>query len=348
VSSKPIRVLVVDDSAFARKVIREVLSKDPEIEVVGIARDGLEALEKISELKPDVITLDLIMPDLDGLGLLRALPKEGAPKVVIVSVSNSEADIAIEALELGAVDLVSKPTPLPTDRLYELSSELTRKVKIAAASRPQVAFVQDKSDEIKIPRSKEAAIRLVVVGTSTGGPQALTHLFKSLPQDLPTVFAIALHIPAGYTAPLAARISALGGVKIVEAVDGVELKRGEAVIAPGGQHLTIRSAGDKLFAVVSREPFVTAHHPSVDVLFQSAAEQVGSGVLGVVLTGMGDDGTRGSVKIHQAGGLILAESEASCIVYGMPRSVVEAGVVTGETVLQKMPELIVKTIFNQK
>jgi two-component system chemotaxis response regulator CheB len=320
--------------------------------VIGIARDGLEALEKIAELRPDVVTLDLIMPDLDGLGVLRALPKDGAPKVIIVSVSGSEADNAIEALQMGAVDLVSKPTPLPTERLYELSDELARKVKVAAASRPRAVRGTDVTHvahhEVKTPSfSKQSmATRLVVVGTSTGGPQALTQLFKSLPSNLPVPFAIALHIPAGYTAPLAARITALGGVRVVEATDGMELKAGEGVIAPGGQHLLIKSNGDKLYAVVSYEPIRTLHHPSVDVLFQSASEQLGNGVLGVVLTGMGDDGMLGSMSIRKNGGRVLAESEPSCVVYGMPRSAIESGATNDQALLEDMPDLVVKYIFN--
>lgn len=347
-SNRLIRVLVVDDSAFARKVIREVLSKDPEIEVIGIARDGLEALEKISELHPDVVTLDLVMPDLDGLGVLRALPKGAAPKIVVVSVSNSEADIAIEALQNGAVDLVSKPTPFPTDRLYDLSDELVRKVKLAVDAHPRMS----KSRFSAIPANlvygsqENITTRLVVVGTSTGGPQALAELFKALPAHLPVPFAIALHIPAGYTAPLAARISLLGGPKIVEAIDGMELKPGEGVIAPGGQHLQIRASGKHLYAVVSQDPLETLHHPSVDVLFTSAAEQVGSGVLGVVLTGMGNDGTQGSLTIQKKGGRVLAESERSCVVYGMPRAVFEAGATNDQAVLEEMPQLLVKYIYN--
>ena len=353
VTSKRIRVLVVDDSAFARKVIREVLSRDAEIEVVGIARDGLEALEKIGELKPDVVTLDLLMPELDGLGVLRALPSESAPSVVIVSVSGSETELAIEALQNGAVELVTKPTPLPTDRLYELSSDLITKVKAAAIAKTRIIKAPTgglQSGKLRIHSPLQIShpttpTRFVAIGTSTGGPQALTYLFKALPAGLPVPLAIALHIPAGYTAPLAARLSQLSAVTVKEAFDGMELISGQAVIAPGGMHLGIRSDHGKLFATVSREPIGSLHFPSIDILFESVAKHVGAGALGVILTGMGDDGTRGSRAIREAGGRILAESATSCVVYGMPRSIIEAGLASDVASLDGIPELLVDHIY---
>lgn len=343
-----IRVLVIDDSAFARKVVREVLSSDPEIEVVGIARDGLEGLEKISELRPDVVTLDLLMPDLDGLGVLRALPVEGRPKVIIVSVSGSETDIALEALELGAVDLVTKPTPLPTDRLYELSHELIVKVKTAAIARIRTPATQlQKTIQGSTTMRPTAPVRLVVVGTSTGGPQALTSLLTSLPADLSVPLAIALHIPEGYTEPMAARISQISKIKLIEAVDGKELIPGQALLAPGGMHLAIEARNEKLYAKVSKEPLDTPHHPSVDVLFSSAADQVGAGCLGIILTGMGNDGLVGSAKIRKKGGTIFTESESSCIVWGMPRSVYEAGLSNLEATLEEIPGILASFVKNQ-
>lgn len=344
---KRVRVLVVDDSAFARKVIREVLSHDPELEVVGIARDGLEALEKAAELRPDVITLDLVMPELDGLGVLRALPKDTTAKVVVVSISPADSELAIEALQIGAVDLVTKPTALATDRLYELSSELVAKVKTAAAARARLGDAEAPSPKpAPGPPPSTTTVRLVAIGTSTGGPQALTRLFSALPAGLPVPFAIALHIPAGYTAPLASRLSTLGGMPIEEARDGMEVRPGRGVLAPGGMHLALRSGPGGFVAHVSREPLGTTHHPSVDVLFESAAEHGGSGALGLVLTGMGDDGLRGARAIVQAGGHVIAESAASCVVYGMPRSVIESGVAREQAPLERIPELLLDHIYS--
>jgi two-component system, chemotaxis family, protein-glutamate methylesterase/glutaminase len=343
-----IKVLVVDDSAFARKVIREVLSRDAEIEVVGIARDGLEALEKIPQLRPDVVTLDLLMPDLDGLEVLRALPKENPPRVIVVSASAANSDLVIEALQSGAVDLVTKPTPLPTDRLYDLSNDLVKKVKAAAIARPQKylsatgALDQKKVRLAQLP----AVVKLAVIGTSTGGPQALTRLFAGLPAGLPVPLAIALHIPAGYTAPLAARLTKISSVPVDEAYDGMELSPGRAVIAPGGLHLRIVNRDEKFFASVSRDPIDSIYHPSVNLLFESAAKAAGAGVLAIVMTGMGSDGLLGSKSIREMGGRIIAESASSCVVYGMPRCVIEDGVANFQADLENLSALFVEKLFS--
>jgi two-component system chemotaxis response regulator CheB len=344
---RPIRVLVVDDSAFARKVIREVLSHAPDITVVGLARDGAEALEKIAELRPDVVTLDLLMPDLDGLSVLRALPKEGAPRVVIVSVTQSDTELALEALECGAVELVTKPSALATDRLYELAGELVAKVQAAASARPHLSAPQARVHTPELVAARppsESAVRLVVIGTSTGGPQALTRLFAGLPANLPVPLAIALHIPAGYTAPLAARLSQLSGVRVEEAGEGMELVAGQAVIAPGGMHLRIEELDGRMVCAVSAEPRNTLYHPSVDILFASGAARAGSGCLGVILTGMGDDGLQGARMIREAGGLVIAESASSCVVYGMPRCVVEAGFANHQVALDQLPKRLLELL----
>ncbi|MGH8260402.1 MAG: chemotaxis-specific protein-glutamate methyltransferase CheB [Steroidobacteraceae bacterium] len=351
-----IRVLVVDDSAFARKVVREVLSRDPQIDVIGMARDGLEALEKIASLQPDVVTLDLTMPELDGLGVLRGLPQDHRPRIVVVSVSRADSDLAIEALQSGAVDLVMKPTALATDRLYGIAEDLAAKVKSAAEARPlppldlgapAAAARSSFESARRAAASAQPAARLVVIGTSTGGPQALTRLFAALPGDLPVPMAVALHIPPGYTEPLAARLSRLGGPPIVEARDGQVIYPGEAVIAPGGKHLRVRRSADRFIAEVSREPVDSLHHPSVDVLFESAAAHAGSAALAMILTGMGSDGLLGARRIRAAGGRILAESAASCVVYGMPRSVIEAGLADVVAPLDRMAERLVELILER-
>jgi two-component system, chemotaxis family, protein-glutamate methylesterase/glutaminase len=331
--SAPIRVLVVDDSAFARKVMREMLH-EPDMLVVGIARDGLEALEQIAELKPDVITLDLMMPNLDGLGVLRALPAEGAPRVVVVSISSEESELGVAALQAGAITVVQKPTALATEQLYELEGELRRAVIAAAAARSQP------------PRAVHAAnvafpahaldCELVAIGTSTGGPQALTELLAALPQNFPVPLAIALHIPAGYTEELAQRLDRACQIDVLEATEGLVLRPGLAVLARGGAHLQLTRSAGRLAVQLSPEPRSEPHAPSVDVLFESAVDQLGAAVLGVVLTGMGSDGLRGARAIRAAGGRLLAEAERSCVVYGMPRVVKEAGLCDAEAALEDM------------
>ncbi len=341
-SSDKIRVLVIDDSAFARKVIREVLEKDPLIDVIGIAHDGLDALEKIAILQPDVITLDLVMPDLDGLGVLRALPKISTAKALVVSVSGSNSEIVIDALHLGAVDVVQKPTAFLTDRLYDMSEDLIAKVKAAAEARPRTEseIKPQVSKVVEVSLPPHSGIQLIVLGTSTGGPQAITELFKTLPADLPVPLVIALHIPSGYTQALAARISQNSALKLVEASNGMKLLPGRAYIAPGGMHLMIEKEGNQLFCVVSLEPKSSLYHPSIDLMFESAAKKVGSGVLGVILTGMGCDGTQGALAIRKAGGQVLAESAESCVVYGMPRAAMESGAVNEQANLEAMSRLI--------
>lgn len=335
-----IRVLVVDDSAFARKVIREVLTAAPDLEVVGIARDGLEALEKIGELAPDVVTLDLVMPELDGLGVLRALPARGGPRVVVVSVTDADSELAIEALQTGAVDLVHKPTTLATDRLYELGDELIARVRLAAGARvrrpapvPTVAG----------PAASATRTRLVVIGASTGGPQAFGRLLPALPAAFPVPVVLALHIPAGFTGSLAERLDRSSALTVREAGSREALRAGEALLAPGGAHLVIEPDGrGGLVARTSAEPNDSAHRPSIDVLFESAARAAPGAVLGVVLTGMGSDGLAGARAIVASGGVVLAESETSCIVYGMPRVVIEAGLARAEAPLESLPDLIVR------
>lgn len=337
----PIRVLVVDDSAFARKVIREVLAGQDGIEVVGTARDGLDALEKIAELAPDVVTLDLVMPNLDGVGVLRAL--EGSrvrPAIVIVSMANEESELGVTALQLGAFDVVTKPTALATDRLYDLGHELRAKV-VAAAQRSLVPQVDQTSVPLKLG-ARASGTRLVVIGASTGGPQALTLLIRSLPEDFPVPIAIVLHMPEGYTDAFARRVDADSGLDVMEARDGLALRPRQVVVARAGMHMTFRPEGDGWACKLDAQPKATAHRPSVDVTFASGAAQAGSGVLGVVLTGMGNDGLAGSHAIHEAGGRVLTEAESSCVVYGMPRVVFEAGLSLASAPIEGMAGLILQ------
>jgi two-component system chemotaxis response regulator CheB len=312
------RVLVVDDSAFARTVITKLLVASNRVDVIGKAHDGFAALERIAELDPDVVTLDLTMPELDGLGVLRALASRPRPRVIVVSISGIDTELGAEALTLGAVDLVAKPTALANDRLQLIGDELV--AKVVAAGTPASA----------IPMTPVAAgkmggrVELVVLGTSTGGPQALTRLVSGLPENLSVPIAIVLHIPAGYTEALAMRLDRIAKVRVVEAFDGLVFQPGVVVLAKGGEHLRVARVGAQLIAQVSTDP-LRPFMPSVDELFLSAARAVGAGSLGIVLTGMGDDGLEGAKAIARAGGALLTESPATCVVYGMPRVVDEAG-----------------------
>jgi two-component system chemotaxis response regulator CheB len=341
---RPVRVLIVDDSAFARKVMREVLAKAPEIEIVGIARDGLDALEQCESARPDVIALDLMMPELDGLGVLRALAERPfPPRVVLVSSSALESRIAVEALALGAFSLVQKPTALATDRLYEVGAQLVSELHLAASSLLR-APAPPPSAEPAEPRAS-GAIEVLVVGTSTGGPRALNRLLSALPGDLLVPVAAVVHIPEGYTASLAERIDRASELQVLEAADGLEIGSGMAVIARAGLHLTlVRTGHRRARCVLSSQPVGLLHRPAVDVLFTSAAKEFGGGVLAAVLTGMGDDGLLGSRAIRAAGGIVLTEHASSCVVDGMPRAVVLAGLSNAEFTLESMASALVARV----
>jgi len=333
---RPIRVLVVDDSAFARKVMRDVLTADPDVEVVGIARDGLDALEKIAELDPDVVTLDLLMPNLDGLGVLRALAGRPSPRVVVVSTAEQDGELAVDALQAGAVDLVHKPTSLATARLYELSRELVEKVKAAAIARPDTLDAGGEPAGVMLGAHPPVRPRVLVVGASTGGPQALTRLLSALPADLPVPIALVLHMPVGYTTALAARLDGVSPLDVVEASEGLVLRPGLAVLARAGLHMQLVRDGEGSRVHLDIAPLTSPHRPSVDELFLSAARTYGAAALGVVLTGMGEDGLAGSRALAAAGAWVFTEAMSSCVVYGMPRAVAEAGLSTKSLVLAEM------------
>jgi two-component system chemotaxis response regulator CheB len=326
------RVLVVDDSAFARTVLARLLRASGHLEVVATARDGADALEKIGELDPDVVTLDLTMPTVDGLEVLRALGGRPRPRVIVVSMSSIDTELGAEALALGAIDLIAKPTSLASDRLNEIGDELVAKVTAAAegyrfgatAPPPAVASVP-------------ASVDLIMIGTSTGGPQALTRLMAGLPASLRAPIAMVLHIPVGYTEALAARLDKLSPLHVVEASEGLELRAGMAVLARAGEHLRIVRDGATLRAQLTRHPS-GLFMPSVDALFQSGAEVAGARGLGVVLTGMGDDGLIGARAIAAAKGSLITEAASTCVVYGMPRVVQEAGLGAVSIPLDRLAE----------
>ncbi len=312
------RVLIVDDSAFARTVLSRLLRASGEVDVIGTARDGNDALEKITALDPDVVTLDLTMPELDGLGVLRVLAARPRPRVIVVSISGVDSDLGAEALMLGAVELVTKPTALANDRLHAIGTELVAKV-VGSVGPPFTLMPRPRSLPIPAGRAE-----LVMIGTSTGGPQALTRLVAALPAEIIAPIAIVLHIPPGYTEALASRLDRISKLRVIEASDGLELVSGQVMLARGGAHLRVARQSGSLYAEVSSLPF-RPFAPSVDELFLSGASVVGARALGIVLTGMGDDGLEGSRAIAAAGGSLITEAPETCVVYGMPRAVHEAG-----------------------
>ena len=322
-----IRVLVVDDSAFVRKVVAQMLGRSPLIEVVGTARNGADALEQVERLQPNVVTLDLVMPVMDGVTFLREQMKRRPVAVIVCSITHETGAVALEALEAGAVDFVQKPTALATDRIFEIGDELVAKVK-AAASVTLAPVAATVADPVAPRRTEPAGTHrfdIVVIGISTGGPQALRDLIPRLPKTFPVPIAIVLHMPVGYTLMYAKRLDEVSALQVVEAGEGDPVRPGMVFIAPAGRHLVLtRGTNGEAMTHLAMQPSDTPHRPAVDVLFRSAADVYGSRVLGIVMTGMGNDGLLGSAHIKALGGTIVTEAESSCVVYGMPRAVVEA------------------------
>ena len=341
-----VRVVVVDDSAYVRKVVKQMLSRSPFIEVVGTARDGAEALELIAETEPDVVTCDLNMPAMDGVAFVRAQMARRPMPILIISIASGAGEQVLAALDAGAVDFVQKPTALATDRLLEIADELIEKVK-AASKAPMQRLVAPVAISEPLPAAAAGptAIDLVVIGTSTGGPQALKAVLPLLPADCPVPVAMVLHMPVGYTEMYAAKLNEMCALHVIEAKGGESVLPGTAYLAPAGRHLIFVRGDDTIVRTrLTSHPLDTPHRPAVDVLFQSAAEIYGARVLGVVMTGMGADGREGSAWIKAKGGRIITEAEETCVVYGMPRSVVEAGLSDAAVPLDKLARHIMDSL----
>lgn len=342
-----IRILIVDDSAFARKVLREILALSDLVEVVGTARDGEEALEMTGNLNPDLVICDLRMPNVDGVTFVRRQMLVKPLPILIVSAAAQDAAEVVDALSAGAIDVIQKPSALATDDLRSVRESLIAKIAQAMSvptsnlATPATVLLP----AVRKDRSRPTKIDIVVLGISTGGPQALRRLIPLLPADFPVPMAIVLHMPVGYTALYAEKLNELCALEVREAADGDILKPGRVLLAAAGRHLTFqRNAVGDILAQLSLQPLDKIHRPSVDVLFRSAAEQFQDRVLAVVMTGMGDDGTEGAAWVKAQGGTVLTEAEKSCIIYGMPRSVAEAGLSDQAVPLEEMAQAIMERL----
>ncbi|MCM0081101.1 chemotaxis response regulator protein-glutamate methylesterase [Geomonas sp. Red32] len=345
-----IRVLVVDDSSFVRKALVRMFEESPEIEVAGVAPDGASALELIEELVPDVITLDVMMPGMDGISTLcQIMERRPTPVIMLSSCTGRGAEKTIRALELGAVDFIDKCSVGGAMDISGLERELTQKIRVAAGIRVALPLPPEQAAPLPIPDSEPPRIhpKLVVVGTSTGGPAALTVVLAKLPAELPCPVLVVQHMPPGFTGPLAERLNRSCAVTVKEAQDGEELRAGWVYIAPGGKHLKLTRRGERLVTRLDLEPEGTLHRPSVDVLFDSAATHLGSGCLAFVLTGMGSDGVRGAMEIKRRGGKVFVEAAETTVVNGMPRAVAAALEVDGTLPLPEVGERISAEVGRQ-
>jgi two-component system chemotaxis response regulator CheB len=296
------------------------------------------------------VTLDLIMPGIGGIGFIREQMSRAPVPILVVSIASESSELVLEALDAGAIDFVQKPSALASEKVFEMSDDLIEKVKAAGSVRlttvkPALAKIRAVSHLAAAPQPR--SIQIVVIGISTGGPQGLKALVPAFPVDFPLPIAIVMHMPVGYTELYAKRLDELSSLSVVEAQEGTEVRPGSVLIAPAGRHLTFNRKNSSVVAHLDARPFDTLHRPSVDVLFRSAADTFGAGVLGVVMTGMGDDGKDGSSWIKTKGGLIFAEAEESCVVYGMPRAVVEAGLAARVIPLNQMPEAIAEVAYGE-
>ena len=341
-----IRVMVVDDSALMRKLISDILMKDPGLEVVSTAMDGLYALNKIPRSHPDVITLDIDMPRMDGLTALRHIVHDyRIPVILVSSLTTKGGHLTLDGLALGAVDFITKPKDAISVHIHEVAEELIRKVKAAGHAAVNKIRVQDVQTPPGVPAPPIRKVKsggpfkaIVAIGISTGGPNAISTFLPQLPQDFPASILIVQHMPEGFTELFANRLDQICKMRVSEAHDGDQLTAGTAYIAPGNKHLKVARVGSNGVAVLSSSPPVNGHRPSADVLFNSVSEAYGADSIGLIMTGMGEDGARGLGSLMASGGYTIAQNQETCVVYGMPKAAVEMGHVREIVSLDDIPD----------
>lgn len=349
-----VKVLIVDDSAFMRNALSSMLSSDKDIKIVGTARDGLEAIEKVATLKPDVVTMDVEMPKMDGITALKhIMQKNPVPVIMVSSLTTEGAKVTLEALELGAVDFIPKNLSELSINIVKIKELLIDKIK-QIGRKEVLKVLQKKQINPKTPNlSKhitsysvgDRRIGIVAIGTSTGGPGALQQIIPHLPKDFPTPIVIAQHMPPNFTRPFAERLNQLSKVSVKEAEEGETLKSGVVFIAPGRGHMRLkRVRGIETVISISeaREDFI--YRPSVDALMTSIAEIYPGRALGVILTGMGNDGLKGSTALKKTGGKVYAQDEDTCVVFGMPKAVIEAGLADKVVPIHEMAGEIINSV----
>lgn len=383
----PIGVLIVDDSPFMRMTLQKILNQDPGIKVLDTARDGREGILKLQALRPQVVTMDVEMPVMNGLQALEEIMRwQPTPVIILSAVTTEGTEATLKALDLGACDVVAKPSGSPGADLQALSRDLVEKVKAAAgvnlarlgskeinpfarsASVPLGAVAQTLATKVglgtpagqssgqasrlatsgKLGLVPKHTIEIVAIGTSTGGPSALQAVLPTLPGNFPVPVIVAQHMPPGFTGPLAQRLNGLCPLNVREGMHGEVLKAGTVYVAPAGKQIQVqRKSGQLTLQIGDEAPIPTLYHPSVDVMFLSLAQAVGKGTLGVVMTGMGSDGTKGMKELKAAGGFAIAESEETCVVYGMPRSIVDAGLADRVVPLGEIGRAIVECVMRR-
>jgi len=352
--ARKIKVLIVDDSAMVRQTLSDLLSSDPAIEVVGTAADPFVAAKRMESVLPDVITLDVEMPRMDGVTFLKKIMSQHPIPVVICStLTEAGAETTLRALDYGAVDIILKPKVGTKQFLEESRIRICDAVKAAAGAhlrkirdvKPMEVQPKLSADAMMPGPASRAMImtteKVVVVGASTGGTEALREFLEALPQDCPSV-AIVQHMPERFTAAFAQRLNGLCRITVKEATDGDSMLRGQALIAPGNMHMLLKRSGARYYVEVKDGPLVRRHRPSVDVLFRSAARYAGKNTVGVIMTGMGDDGAHGMLEMKEAGAYTIAQDEASCVVFGMPQEAIKLNAVDKILSLEQIAPAVVR------
>jgi len=338
----PIRVLIVDDSALVRKLLTAVLSESKDIEVVGAAHDPLMAREKIKQLSPDVLTLDVEMPKMDGITFLSNLMRlRPMPVVMVSSLTEAGADVTLRALELGAVDFVTKPKVDLSAQLASYGDEIRAKVRAAASVRDIARLVDQRA--VEAPKRTRAGFKttgvILGIGASTGGTEAIRRVLSSLPADAPGT-VIAQHIPQAFSEPFARRLDQYCALTVRQAREGEEIRVGHAYVAPGHQHLRVKRSGARFLCSLGDDDLVSGHRPSVDVLFDSLARSAGQNAIGALLTGMGQDGARGLLAMREAGARTMIQDERSSVVWGMPGAAAKLGAAEAEVSLDSIASTV--------
>jgi len=327
-----VKVLIVDDSAFMRNTISSMIAADPELEVIGMARDGIEAIDKVASLKPDIVTLDVEMPRMDGIEALKhIMSKTPVPVLMVSSLTTDGAEVTLDALDMGAVDFIPKNLSDLSINIVKIKDILIEKLKSIGRKGLVRHKVLKPSTLLKMPTPSQYASHrktgIVAIGSSTGGPKALQMIISNIPKDFPVPILIAQHMPPAFTGPFAERLNQISALEVKEAEDGEPIKKGIVFIAPGGRHMGVKRKKITESSIdISADNGEYIYKPSADYLMLSITGVFSGQVLGVILTGLGNDGTKGMKEIKNRGGRTIAESEDSCVVYGMPKSVVEAGV----------------------
>ena len=351
-----IRVLVVDDSALMRQFISDILKSDPRIEVVGTAKDGKDALAQIKLLKPNIVTMDVEMPNMSGLQALEEIMKTNPLPVIMVSSMTQEgAETTMKALALGCVDFIGKPSGSISLNIREIGQELIDKVIAASTAklRTKAGFFGGGASVLHAPEYRRMTPPMhtgrrdiVAIASSTGGPMALGELIPKLPKNFPVPIVITLHMPKEFTTSFSNRLNASSQLEVVEGFDGLTLKPGRVVIAPGGSHLIVKRRNGAMVCGLSDAPPVLSVKPAANIMFMSVADEYGGNVLCVILTGMGRDGTDGGIALHKKGAYVIAESQKTCVVYGMPKAAVDAGIVDEVLPLNEIPDAMVRLVKN--